>query len=477
MLKDNFFLEIKLLLRSKWILVLCMSLIAILCFATFNGTKNVSKRQLDIEKVQVDQFQKDSIMLATLVKIESGEKVDLPSWRLPSEPMTIADRYPRLAVMNPGSLSFIATGQSDMYTHFKSPSVYGNNFALDFAELVNPVQLLFGNFDLSFVIIYIFPLLIIAFSFNLVSKEKDLGTLRLISAQPISVLNWLLQKAAIRYLIFTVLSLIILLGVLAVFAPSSLEKPLDLFGVFLVISVYNLFWFVMAVIVSVKVNDSSKNALTLIGLWLLLVLVLPATINQVGSSLYPVPSRLKMINEIRLIKRENEENQNKIMSEYLRAHPELAAAEEGQNFGFWQNYFASEQAMQEKIAPLIQEYEVQLQKQQDLIGLFKFLSPAIVMQQSLNTISETSEKHYNDFKKQVSEFSEVWRDYFVPMLFNEEKFKSEYFRELPEFKYQNRIESDLISNIFILLSVTVLLYVVFMWPFLKKRSLNSLLVG
>ncbi len=476
MLKDNFLIEIKLLLRGKWILVLCASLIAILSFATYNGTKNVSKRQLDIEKVQIDQSQKDSLMLATLSKIERGEKVDLPSWRLPSEPMTIGDRHPRLAVMNPGNLSFIATGQSDMYTHFKSPSVYGNNFALDYAEMVNPVQLLFGNFDLSFVIIYILPLLIIAFSYNLVSKEKELGTLRLISAQPISVLNWLLQKAAIRYVIFTGICLLILLSVLAVFATDAFGEPLDLLGVLLAISAYNLFWFVLAVVVSVKINDSSKNALTLIGLWLLLVLVLPATINQVGNSLYPVPSRLKMINEIRLIKRENEENQNKIMSEYLRAHPELAAAEEGQNFGFWQNYFASEKAMQDKIAPLIQEYELQLQKQQDLIGLFKFLSPAIVMQQSLNTISGTSEKHYNDFKKQVSEFSDTWRDYFVPMLFNQEKFKSEDFAELPQFKYQNRIESDLLSNILILLSVSLLVYLIFMQPFAKNRSDNRLLV-
>ena len=87
------------------------------------------------------------------------------------------------------------------------------------------------------------------------------------------------------------------------------------------LSAYNLFWFVLSCVINIKVNNSAKNALTLIGLWLLIVLILPASINQIGNSLYPVPSRLKMINEIRSIKKENEESQNKIMDEYLRNHP------------------------------------------------------------------------------------------------------------------------------------------------------------
>ncbi len=69
---------------------------------------------------------KDQAMVATLQKIEAGEKLAIPYWKLPSEPMTIGNRYPRLAIMQPEALSFIATGQSDMYTHFKSPRIYGN---------------------------------------------------------------------------------------------------------------------------------------------------------------------------------------------------------------------------------------------------------------------------------------------------------------------------------------------------------------
>ena len=226
----------------------------------------------------------------------------------------------------------------------------------------------------------------------------------------------------------------------------------------LLISMYNLFWFVLAFIINIKVNDSSKNALTLIGLWLLIVLVLPATINQIGNSLYPTPSRLKMINKIRLIKKENEEKQNEIMSDYLRNHPELAQESDQSKFGFWHNYFASEKIMEEKTRLLLKTYDLQLKKQQQLIALFKFISPAILMQQTLNIIAGTSEMHYNDYKKQVYEFSNEWRNYLVPMLFKQQPFKVENYENLPKFKYKNRIENNIGLSILILALTSIILF-------------------
>ena len=472
MFLNNLLNEIKLLKRSYWIVVLISSNIFLFAFATLNGNKNVKKRINDISQVQYDLFRKDSTMLITLAKTEKDEKVDIPYWEIPSEPMTIGNRHPRLAIMQPETLSFIATGQSDMYTHFKSPKVYGNNFALDYSEMVNSVQLLFGNFDLSFVIIYLLPLLIIALTYNILSKEKELGNLRLISSQPISIIKWLLQKTIIRFLIFTLITLLILLIILA--ALSEAYKDIsNILNLLLLISAYNMFWFMLALVVNIKINDSSKNTLTLIGCWLLLVLILPASINQIGYSLYPTPSRLKMINEIRLIKKENEEKQNEILDTYLRNHPEMAQGIDKEKFGFWHNYFASEKAMEEKTKPLLFEYESQLKKQQKLIGIFKYLSPSILMQQSLNKIAGTSEKHYNDYKKQVFEFSNEWRNYLVPMLFKQQKFTTQSYSQLPIFNYKNRIQNNTWLDMLVLVIVSILIFFIFVSKRLKNRSAQN----
>ena len=337
--------------------------------------------------------------------------------------------------------------------------------------MVNPVQLLFGNFDLAFVIIFILPLLIIAFTFNILSKEKELGTLRIIGAQPISIVKWLLQKMAIRYMVFSLIVFGILLATLAVFTANAFTEMDQVLELFLIIAGYNLFWFVAAAIVNIKINDSSKNAIALIGVWLLVVLVLPATINQIGNSLYPIPSRLNMINEIRLIKKENEEKQNEIMDEYMRNHPELSEGNNDQNFGFWHNYFASEKMMEEKTKQLLAEYELQLKKQQDLITTFKYVSPAILMQQTLNNIAGTSEKHYNDYKIQVFEFSTTWRNYLVPMLFKEQKFTEKNYHELPEFHYKNRIETNFWLHLFAIIGMSTVLFFVIMGKGLKSNPI------
>ena len=225
--------------------------------------------------------------------------------------------------------------------------------------------------------------------------------------------------------------------------------------------------------VNIKVNNSAKNALSLIGLWLCIVLVIPATINQIGASLYPVPSRLKMINEIRSTKKENESRQNVIMDEYLRNHPEYTSETDQKNLGFWHNYFASEKVMEEKTKPILDQYQTQLKKQQELIRVSEFLSPAILLQQSLNTIAGSSEKHYNDYKKQVFEFSNRWRNYLVPMLFKNQKFKVKDYAEMPKFNYENRIKNKSWSNTLILILITTTLFFIFIAKRLNRKSAHE----
>ena len=251
---NNLSHEFKLMIRSNWLLVLFISLGLLFSFATFNGKKNTEKRFNDILKVEEEFQKKEGSLIEVLKKIESGQNQEDPYWRSPSDPMTIGSQYPRLAIMQPGDFSFLAIGQSDMYTHFKSPTIYGNNFALDYSEMINPIQLLFGNFDLAFAIIYILPLLIISFTYNILSKEKELGTLRLLSSQPISTIDWLLQKTVIRFIVFTVISLLLLLFIIAYFFINSYGDLDSILNLVLLVVSYNLFWFVLAFIINLMEN-------------------------------------------------------------------------------------------------------------------------------------------------------------------------------------------------------------------------------
>ena len=83
------------------------------------------------------------------------------------------------------------------------------------------------------------------------------------------------------------------------------------------------------------------------------------------------------------------------------------------------------------------------------------------MQQSLNNIAGTSERHYNSYKKQVYEFSNSWRNIFIPMVFKDQKFTKLDFEKLPQFNYKNNVDAEVWKNTLIMMLLCVLLFVSF----------------
>jgi ABC-2 type transport system permease protein len=96
------------------------------------------------------------------------------------------------------------------------PMSYGSkvDFMYD-SEMENPWNLLSGHVDVAFVVVYLLPLLIFALSYNLLSVEREQGTLRMLLSQPLNLTTLLLGKVTVRagaLLIFVVL--VPLLGLL-----------------------------------------------------------------------------------------------------------------------------------------------------------------------------------------------------------------------------------------------------------------------
>ena len=97
------------------------------------------------------------------------------------------------------------------------------------------------------------------------------------------------------------------------------------------------------------------------------------------------------------------------------------------------------------------------------------------MQQSLNNIAGSSEKHYNDYKKQVFDFSNEWRNYLVPMLFKQQKFTVKSYKEMPMFTYKNRIANNVWKNLLIIIMISGLFLFVFVGKNLRSRSAQKYL--
>jgi ABC-2 type transport system permease protein len=457
MFKYNFIYELKLLIRSQWIQVLSILLLALFSFAVFNGQQKTQKRQADISKVQEDLKTTDENMLKVLDSVEQGLDVSVSRWRLPNNPMTIGNSYPRLAHMPPHHWTFISTGQSDMYGHYVKPTVRGNDFELSFTEMTSPTQLLFGSFDLAFVIVYLLPLIIIAFAFNVLSYERESGSLKLLASQPVSIKVWVLQKLGLRFLWLSVIVLITLSLIFIFNGVNPLEDITVFFSLLGVICAYMLFWFALAFLINISGMNSAKNALSLIGLWILFVLLLPTVVNQVGNTMYPMPSRSIMVNEMRTIKAEATKKQDEILDNYLRDHPEFAINDSTQNRTFWHRYMASQELIKKELQPIINSYDVQLRKQQQWLDQLKWISPAMSVQETLNSMAGTSTVDYDNFRTQAIAFSEEWRAHFIPFLYNNQSFSKEDYKALPQFEYKQNAHSSL-GTISILVVMAIILF-------------------
>ncbi|AKA36266.1 DUF3526 domain-containing protein [Flagellimonas lutaonensis] len=453
MLSYNFKYELRLLLRSRWIQLLSVILLLLFGFSAFNGKEKVAKRKADITAAQEEVKQNDAMMLKLLDSVERGLKVSASPWTIPSSPMAVGNYHPRVAAMEPQPLAFISTGQADLFTHYVKPTVSGDDFTLNFTEMTSPVQLLFGSFDLAFVIVYLLPLLIIAFSYNVLSSEKESGSLRLLAAQPIGIQNWVLQKLGLRFFWLSVSVIAIL--IIIFFAVGA--NPIAHIGMFFTLLgltlAYMLFWFALAFLVNLWVGSSAKNAVALLGLWVIFVLLVPSVLNQLGNTLYPMPSRTLMLNEMRSLKADITKKQDEILDNFLRDHPEYAINDSTQKRSFWHGYIASQQLVKKELAPVVNSYEEQLQNQQDWIGRFKWLSPAIIAQESMNQMAGTSTKDYESYRKQVVGFAEEWRKHFMPFLYNNQNFSKADYPNLPNFTFNKRTQSQW-SAILILLVIS-----------------------
>lgn len=475
MFAHNFKYEFKTLLRSKWLILLFITTFMVVFFAGYNGQKKVNKRAADIAKITRNVADKDQKMLQVLDSLEKGIEMNLSSWRSPQRPMTIGYSHPRVASMPPKPLSFISQGQSDLFSHYVQPRAYGDSFLFNYSELSNPVQLLFGSFDLAFVIIYIIPLIIIAFSFNIFSAEKEYGSLKLIASQPISIIKWTFQKIGIRYLCLVSITLLILIITFIINGFDFSKNGSGFISMFLLILAYITFWFSIVFLVNIIVNNSAKNAVSLLAIWVVIILIVPATISQFGNSLYPVPSRTKLITEVREFKEEISKKQDKILDNFLRDHPEYADNGKGTNYSFWHKYLASQDIIEDELAPLLKTYEAQLKEKQNWVQKWQYFSPAIMIQQGFNSIAGTSTSDYQSYRQQVSDYTKKWRNYFVPMLYKNEKFSTKKYDDLPLFNFKNPESASASKALIPLFIFSSLIILIGIAVFKKKLKMGTII--
>jgi len=334
------------------------------------------------------------------------------------------------------------------------------------SDISNPATLALGNFDLSFLLVFLYPLLIIAFTHNTLSAEQEQGTWNLICSQSVSPLKILAIKVGIRFSAIAGVWLLTLLvsGFWLRLPPLLVDRR---FGFAALVSLsYLLFWFAASLLVMSFKRSSNFNALALLGVWLTLTILVPAGLNVGLSTLLPVPEAL----EVTVRQREGYHQQwdrpkAETMRRFFLRYPEYASFQAPPDRFSWGWYYAAQHLGDEDAATASSQFREKLRRRQQWTWRLAWLIPTINAQASFNHIAQTDLVNHLAYLDSVRGFHEQMRKFFYQYILCDGPAPDVSWRRLPQHRY-----SDEDSRVpFPFTSLSLLLICALMFPVALAR--------
>ncbi len=446
-LKEIFNFERSLFRAERLDFFVALILFAAIAYAFVNGQSWVNKQQQAVHAAQTEESVRLQELKNNLNKIDAGSLKPAKAFENPANAYWVGNRHAATyAVLPPTAFAATAIGQSDLNPPYVKVSADNKeSFALN-EEIENPGNLLIGNFDLAFVVVFLLPLLIIALSYNLISAEREQGTLAIVMTNPVPL--WVLIAGKLSFRVVLVFSLtvsITVIGLLVIGTDLSTMDSLVRLGWWIALLLaYILFWFALAAAVNALAKSSAQNALILTGLWLLILLVLPALISIAVNAVYPVPFRVAMVGSIRSAQTDANREADASVARFEQEHPEMTAmpVAKGDDYAATRKRVLVQQAAAERIAQIMAGYDRQLSQQQRIVDSLSFLSPAIVMQEALNAVAGTDNNRYQYLSRQVDAFHHVWQGFFLPKVLENTPLTLADYQRFPRFAYVEQAISE-----------------------------------
>lgn len=332
----------------------------------------------------------------------------------------------------PSEWAAFALGQRDVLNYNIKTKILALEGQIYDNELTNPLSLLVGNLDLSFVFIYLFPLLIIALGFNLVSEEKESGVWVMIRTTGVSVLKFIFYKILIRwFLVVALMSILLILASLVFGAGFGWE----FFAIWLITLVYISFWFGLIWLVNAFNRSSNVNATVLVSIWITICLMIPALGNTIINATTPIHEAM----ETTLIQREAyhekwDMKKSVTMEKFYKEYPEYRKykiPEEAYYVAGW--YFAMQYVADKEAEPTSKQMEQKLIERQNKAEIFGNFLPTVGVQRVYQSLANTDLETHLEYLKSVRKHHKAIREFFYPYIFEETLTKNTPWGKRPKY--------------------------------------------
>ena len=445
--------------RTAW-LALAVCVIASIAAIT-NGARLARERQAAVQEVRSEVRRAREAVQAKAQLYESEIERKLIPFTIPvpypgpTNPFWASWNARPFALLPPGPLAALTVGNEEM-----QPTVipvYSPGYT-PIQQTPNPLAMLSGHWDLTFVVVYLLPLLIISLTFNLVAGERETGRLVLLLSQPLTLRTLVMAKLLLRLLLIvgaTGLSIGIELFLQRDVIGSAGAGRIGTWCAFA--GVYGVFWCAISIMVNSFNYKAATNALILLTCWIFLAVLLPAVLLFAARVRYPLPSRLQYINserdiddhlkKIKPLSREPNlaATRDRFLKMFFDHHPEITSyakydSEEGRYRIFNE---AKREEKERLMKPLQDEVERAQHGQEIIVERMSYVIPPLLLERSLETVSGSGPARYTAYRNEVNDFVLSWRAWFWPKLFRNAVFASDDYMRIPEFTF---VEEPFVPN-------------------------------
>ncbi|HEX8575443.1 MAG TPA: DUF3526 domain-containing protein [Flavobacterium sp.] len=273
----------------------------------------------------------------------------------------------------------------------------------------------FGEISIAMIVQVILPLLIFFLGYGSIASERENGTLKLLLSQGLSRKELITGKSV--GLIWVILILFLPVMVLITFAwiflqdfKITFDETIRLCLFIIIHCIYLVFFCITAVLVSAFSKTSKTALITLIGLWLVFIIVLPRGSQALGVFLYQAPSKIKFNTAVEkdIVNAGDSHNPDdphfkKLKDSLLTAH-KVSSTEE---LPF--NYSGFIMAEGEKISAGIYNKHLEkvldiYDKQNSFSKAVAFINPYMAVKNLSMAIADTDHASYVDFQQQAETY-------------------------------------------------------------------------
>jgi ABC-2 type transport system permease protein len=375
--------------------------------------------------------------------------------------------YLKFSLVNePDPLNGINIGQRDVNPSIQSVTIRNLENQRYDTDLFNPAGLHAGNLDLSFVLLYLFPLLIIAFCYSVLSADKEAGTwnmTRIQSGKP-TTLIWINLGVRMGF-VFALFFLLLGLGFL--FLPLLINASFFVFAG--IAMAYLLFWFGICSLVITFNRGSGTNAMILLSCWILLTIVLPSAANNYLIAKYPVPEAMSTMVEQREAYHEKwDMEKTPTLRSFYKVYPEYA------KYGFpeenftWLWYYAMQHMGDEDAKGETSALFATLSQRDNVTKKISYFIPTLHVQYQFNELAKAGLSNQLLFLKETAHFHASVRKYSYPLIFEDKNVDAVDWARLNVQKFSEPYQTKLIVSFLPVVLITGILFI------LSSQRINSI---